>query len=286
MKEEIDKKHESKTFYLYTGIVITIICSVLLIGLFIYCYWKSKITDEAVGYNPINSVIAFLALILNILTVIFVYATYQTQRDTIKIQKQEIEDNKKDVEFNRALDIVYKQLEHSKERFIITDEDYERLYINQKHNDDLFRELDSLKDLLFWYRNESFFYIRFLNSSPISKSNKTFLIKVFINNIPTRFRKIIQNLRAPLLSKSKNSRDLYEMFIIKKLIGEFSENITNGFGVIDEFEKLSPMEQISYIRTNQKREIGRHLEIFDAVVKDYCDAKNGQQNFLDENKET
>ncbi|MEJ5092920.1 hypothetical protein GEO21_22960, partial [Sphingobacterium faecium] len=117
MKEEKDKKHELKTFYLYTGIVITVLFSVLLIGLLIYCYWKSKITDEAVGYNPINSVIAFLALILNILTVIFVYATYQTQRDTIKMQAKQINDDKKDGEFNRVLDIVYKQLEHTIEKY-------------------------------------------------------------------------------------------------------------------------------------------------------------------------
>lgn len=47
---------------------------------------------------------------MNILTVIFVFATYQAQRN-------QIEDNKKDGEFNRVLDIIYKQLEYTKSKY-------------------------------------------------------------------------------------------------------------------------------------------------------------------------
>lgn len=201
MKENKDKKHEVKTFYLYTGIVIVVILSVLLIGLLIYCYWKSKITDEAVGYNPINSVIAFLALILNILTVIFVYATYQTQRDTIKMQAKQINDDKKDGEFNRVLDIVYKQLEHTIEKYnskINSGWTYKQYFEQLSHlltTSSFNRIVHPNSDIPYYFGTvfNSFLvkefevYYRVINlNNQLSDDDKTFFTNLFVNNIDNR----------------------------------------------------------------------------------------------------
>lgn len=74
---------------------------------------KCYIKDDENGYDSFMASIAFVGVIMTILTVLGIFFNYKSQREQIKIQKEEIEESKKDVEFNRALDIIYKQLEYS-----------------------------------------------------------------------------------------------------------------------------------------------------------------------------
>ncbi|HAF32597.1 MULTISPECIES: hypothetical protein [Sphingobacterium] len=95
---------KKNTFYLYTGLVLLILVLSSIIGFGIYSYWKDSGIDDDKGYNSINAVIALLSLAFSIITVIFVYATYQSSLTQIK-------DNNKNVELDRALDNIYRQLE-------------------------------------------------------------------------------------------------------------------------------------------------------------------------------
>jgi len=94
-------------------ILIGIICLLVLILIVnLYLYWKSTVNDNH-GYNSINALIALLALLVNIITIFFLYINYQQQQKHIKTQEEELNNNKQDTEFNRLLDIIYKQLEYT-----------------------------------------------------------------------------------------------------------------------------------------------------------------------------
>lgn len=88
------------------GLVLLVIICALLPIYVIYDIWKWYGIDDGDGYNSINAAIALVALIFNILAVIFVFATYQDARKVAK-------ESTKNTNFNRVLDILYKQLEYT-----------------------------------------------------------------------------------------------------------------------------------------------------------------------------
>ncbi|KKX48745.1 hypothetical protein [Sphingobacterium sp. IITKGP-BTPF85] len=88
------------------GLVLVVISCSLIPVYVIYSIWKCYGINDGEGYNSINAAIALVALIFNILAVIFVFATYQDARKVAK-------DNTKNTNFNRVLDILYKQLEYT-----------------------------------------------------------------------------------------------------------------------------------------------------------------------------
>lgn len=96
------------------GILILFVLALPFIGVKIYNYWAEFIPDKD-GYNGISATIAYIGGILNIITIIFLYVNYREQ-------KRQNEDQQQDVEFNRAIDLVYKQLEHTlklKDQFLV-----------------------------------------------------------------------------------------------------------------------------------------------------------------------
>lgn len=91
-----------------------LLATIILLGVIlivnVYLYWKSTVNDNN-GYNSINALIALLALLVNIITIFFLYINYKQQQKHINKQEEEINNNRKDIEYNRVLDTVYKQLE-------------------------------------------------------------------------------------------------------------------------------------------------------------------------------
>lgn len=67
-------------------------------------------SNTTLDTNIIANAIYLVGLITSAITIIFVYRTYH-------LQKIQIEESKKDVEYNRVLDMVYKQLEYTKKSF-------------------------------------------------------------------------------------------------------------------------------------------------------------------------
>lgn len=99
-------------------ILVLAAISLPFLGTILYKYW-SGFVDNANGYNSINAVIAYAGGVVNIITILFLFINYRQQ-------KKQIENDRKDSEFNRALDIVYKQLEYSKRN--LYSKPYEGIY--------------------------------------------------------------------------------------------------------------------------------------------------------------
>ncbi|WP_343556324.1 hypothetical protein [Sphingobacterium sp.] len=99
----------------------------------------SKGDEKTIG--AFEAITGISGLILSFGTVYYVVKTYQAQKQQIgvqkiqiKIQQDEIFANKKDLEFNRTLDIVYKQLEYTNKIFEKLEDSY---YTKLRGVDDL-----------------------------------------------------------------------------------------------------------------------------------------------------
>lgn len=96
------KSDKTTTFSIIAFIIV------LLYGYIFYLVYSRA---EQQHFNAFEVVTGLSGLIISIVTIYFVFNTYDVQLKQIAQQKGQIEDNKKDVEFNRALDMVFRQLE-------------------------------------------------------------------------------------------------------------------------------------------------------------------------------
>ncbi|MDF2948010.1 MAG: hypothetical protein K0R07_20 [Sedimentibacter sp.] len=91
--------------------LIAIMSYIILYLLFINS--KANEADKTL-YDTINNI---FGLGINAMTIYFVFKTYKKQEEQIDIQKIEIDESKKELEFNRALDIINRKLEHTLHEF-------------------------------------------------------------------------------------------------------------------------------------------------------------------------
>ncbi|WP_313235687.1 hypothetical protein [Sphingobacterium multivorum] len=179
--------------YLPLGFLVLFVLTLPLTGILLYNYWKGFINEEH-GYNGINTVIAYAGGVINLITIIFLYINYIQQKEQIKKQDEELKANKEDSEFNRALTIIYQQLEYSKNVFqdnldtinvfkkeIMTlNEFYNILYYNSK----VIRFMINIK-------YEITLIERLLAKSQLSTEDKQYFNKIFPSNIPYDYKLII-----------------------------------------------------------------------------------------------
>lgn len=86
--------------------VLPLALFVLVIAFGVIYILVDKNADDK-DYKVFDVVTPLLALVISVIGSIYVYNAYNAQQEQIKIQKEEIKNNKKDAEFNRVLDILY-----------------------------------------------------------------------------------------------------------------------------------------------------------------------------------
>jgi len=177
------------------GILLILIIIVFFAGIALYCHWKNSGIDDAEGYNSINAVISFFTLVFTIVASIFAYLAFDNT-------KKEFDKNKSDEEFNRAIDLLYRQLEYSKlnwsdARYL---EYYNSLYVNlivdrYELNKVILEDADSrieLNVLFRWLEEETKPYKSIiLENDNLYKDRKQMLGKIFALNFSKNFETTI-----------------------------------------------------------------------------------------------
>ena len=263
----MENQNKKKTWYYDDTIVLMLIFLIVFtlytIGVAVFI---SKSDEKTVG--AFEAITGISGLILSFGTVYYVVKTYQAQKqqirmqeNQIRIQQEEILGNKKDLEFNRKLDIIYRQLEYSNIIFKkIEDQYHERIKFNASINyvfsytisfDYIFKQLiEQLK-----------FYVKLIDNELFQNKDKEILYKIvmastnpYILALYNRFTKSI-NL----------STDMNEL---KK---QYNEYIVNKYLTKINFRSKAAME------TNEKQreelileenatQIVKEKEYFDALL--------------------
>ena len=93
--------------------------------LFTSLYYNISKSNASTTADNIQAVVSIITLIVSIITIYFVYKAYQSQKDQLAMQGKEIKRLTQEGEFNRLLDITYKQIEHSNNRIKENTRDFE-----------------------------------------------------------------------------------------------------------------------------------------------------------------
>ncbi len=191
--------------------------------LFFSLYYNiSNTTEKSTTADNIQAVVSIITLIVSIVTIYFVYKAYQSQKDQIEVQKKEIDENRKDVEFNRALDIVYRQLELSLP--LIKNNDYNVfleivLSVVNPEKDTIFSLEDlelELYDLLDNIEKHINMFLLTLDNINLDLKDKEYLRKLICTNLNSDFFLFLHNLKG-YSYKIFNGRNTFEAQIIRIL---------------------------------------------------------------------
>ncbi len=184
---------QKKPIYLHYSFLIPVIIAICLIAVALSLVIIYSDTEK--NSNIIQNAISLSTLIVTGITLVFLYLT-------LNQQQEQINDNKSNVEFNRVLDITFKQVEFIKINLSTTHftETYQKLYIslivenymiNKRILEDITFRLDS--NILFesLEKELKIFTPLILENKILSLEQKVLLGKIIGNNILERFESTI-----------------------------------------------------------------------------------------------
>lgn len=93
-------------------VIITIIITAIFhtLGLILFYFWNGSVVFKPNNeFDVLGAVITYMVGVLSIITIGFLYINYTQVKD-------QNDKNNSDIEYNRVIDLVYKQLEFNKER--------------------------------------------------------------------------------------------------------------------------------------------------------------------------
>lgn len=127
-----------------------------------------------------------LGTLLTAITIIFVYKTYQAQREQIEEQQKELAENAREKEFNRIIDIFYKQIDYTLSRLSDVNFDYIKISKGLKGADysTIVANIKTITDTVRTLYCEELFYSELLEKSNLSDYDKGFAYNIFTRNIP------------------------------------------------------------------------------------------------------
>ncbi|WP_254527699.1 MULTISPECIES: hypothetical protein [unclassified Sphingobacterium] len=167
-----------------------------------------------------NTTIQFILLITGIITIVFLYINYQQQRNQIKVQQNELESNRKDVEFNRAIDLIYKQLERTKQQLNIGFSDLMDIRSTIKENNFCLVEHHSLVGITKKFKAEQNIYETILKKSRLDPEDRKFLIRLIYENLFNETKTFISMFNQDFkkeLEREGKYEEIKEIFIGRRI---------------------------------------------------------------------
>ncbi len=186
-----------KIFYYFILPITAFI--VVYIGVFNFFYDSSPKQKDAD-----NTTIQFILLITGIITITMLFVNFFIQKQQLKEQKDELEKNKEDLNYNRAIDLIYKQQDFSTHRIYainnlnvviqpFVDKVQNSFYsLAEEYNRLGNKELKKIKKLFKVLHDDLNIYKDVLEHTNLNEDQRVFLMKIVIENI---YPKLYDTLR-------------------------------------------------------------------------------------------
>ncbi|MFD2599664.1 hypothetical protein ACFSQ3_11955 [Sphingobacterium corticis] len=200
------------------------------VGSLHYLYWHNADDKEVGKYDVFNGSIQIALGLLNIITIGFLALNYWIQRKEIEKKDVEFEENKKDVDYNRAIDLVYRQTSLSREKFkeIGDTTILEGISINFISKD------YSKYPIIYWVfqtlKTEMQICSLFLETSTLSEAQRNKLMQTLFLNFNSRATDVVRSFRQSLRNYILHQFDLtgeLPLDGLAEIKDSFKEHTTN-----------------------------------------------------------
>lgn len=236
-------------------------------GIRLYEYWTGfLVTDNR--FEAIGTVIAYVGGVINIVTIIFLYINFHQQKqDNLKKDKE--------TEFNRLVNIIYKQEVNTTALFKKAGEKIKNLnsLLKRRHIHKIFSQLDSYYAIIQELSEEMNFYYEFFHKSQLNKDDLHVLNRIIKQNFIKEFNEI--KTSYILLDVIKNTDEDGEFFK-RSFINYLKASVLSQPDLVKLREGLLTDEMIfeenknTYLRQSRKiSKILNYLELINSNDKFY-----------------
>ena len=229
---------------------------------------------EEQDFRTFEVVTGMFGLLLTFGTVIYAYQAYQQQRNQNQFNEKQLEINRYELQYSRALDLVYKQMDIV-DRKILRFQGNLNTLERYKNISDLPFFIRDLRIVISNFHSMSFIIEQFLSRTTLHPNDKSYLYLFFSENLPPDFiviphryvghidkmgstiEEVRKNALSYYLRKEKinvinsnseykdNSDEWFEKFILKKdenIIKEYMTDIqilaNLAYGALDARKRL------------------------------------------------
>lgn len=243
----------NKLFDKYTPtiaiLLIILVISTPITGIFLYNYWKGFI-GSGHSFNGIIAVISYVSGIINIVTIIFLYINFHQQ----KLDNQK---KGKETEFNKIVQLVQNQLVFTKEA--LKDIKYNRTDL--KHIKDVSIDFTGIYyDMITIIYRQVNIYKRFLNNN-LDDNDKALIFSLICTNFLDEYiedikhiNSIYENVKGNVTDKIKQVVEDYEILLFTNEVFNSKEELQA------EYARRTSAE---YLKTNMDKLYWMKNMVFD-----------------------
>ncbi|WP_185216316.1 hypothetical protein [Sphingobacterium mizutaii] len=216
-------------------------------------------TDSQKNSNIIQNAISLSTLLVTGITLVFLYLT-------LKQQQKQIDNNKSDVDINRNLDLIYKQLEYSS-KILIKDD---KVFLDSFHSikswskKNYIINMKAIGSIVKNIYSEFMFYKNIIENGFLEFEDRRFLMQIIIKNLPIPYLEFIEEYNSIDFfakisgnhNEEKEFRDAYREVQIKTERDPYEILYTNPF-----FPSVEDYKYKEYLDNNAKME-----EVYNLIV--------------------
>lgn len=245
----MDKKPNS---YLTLQILAPLaVAVILLVFLLAFILFAPNVNTQQ-GWENVSNSISLVGLIVSAITIIFLFKAYLAQRE-------EIQNNNRNNEFNRILDLVYRQLDHSKEKYKEVLRTAPISLLTTKIINATFDHVTTLNWLFRLYCKDLELIDNFLTKTLLEQEERNLLFSTFTTNLDNDLKVIFTNFNFLLITNSA----LMGGDVKKLFISNLQKNINQS--------NLDPIEKSAKMDTEEQLydKLIDNINLINAIHKKY-----------------
>ncbi|MGJ1323142.1 hypothetical protein ACR780_10650 [Sphingobacterium faecium] len=210
------------------AIVIGAIIALAILG-YVLIYVTVNIKADEQDFKAFEVVTGLFTLLLTLGAVLYAYRAFQQQKKQNECNEKQLEISRYELQYSRALDLIYKQMEIVSKKISGFQGSLNRLD-NYKDISDLPLFINDLKPTISNFSSMSYIVEQFLSRTTLHPNDKSYLYLLFSENlppdfivIPHRYARHIDTLGDTIEEVKKNALLLYIEKEKKKIINSNPE---------------------------------------------------------------
>ena len=180
---------------------------ILFVGTYLGVY--NMFYDSSPKQKDANdTTIQFILLIAGIITIIVLFINFFIQKKQLKEQKDELKKKEEELNYNRAIDLVYKQMEYSRHRLFtikninkivtsFTDDTlntFNNLAGHYRRNGS--GQLKEIQRLFRFLKEDLMIYKEILDINKIDEEKRAFIMKLVVENIYPNLHEALRQFQS------------------------------------------------------------------------------------------
>lgn len=238
-------ENENNKFYQRSYFLIPVIVALIMIGFgFGIIFLKTESENFS---NIIANSISLITLIVTGVSIYFLYRTLDSQNIQLKSHQKQITSNKYDLEYNRVIDVVYRQMQLDLETYQRLKPIVNNLEVYYNNQNDLPKNINALTTLAINQFSMSWKIEQFISRTTLDPHDRSYLFLIYEEGFSIEIKNKLIKLQGQIEKMGKSNEE-----ISKKLKSIYIKSFPPVLSITDVKNILKSQGLKNYLRNCQE----------------------------------